>query len=459
MEKEAQKLGPLTKAREWINRPTEKILSAVSPEYGELLQKMHEVDQQVRNIATGEDQKDGQSLKDLLKLAKTNFNRREYMIATKYLGQFHEQVGSIVEKLASLKSAVNIKHHEFLFSDVEPEHIKYLTEKLGPKFKGRKTKQPTKTAGVIKDWWDIVRGNQAGQRAAWERSFPKQSKDLKKQIANMITKSESLLSILLATLKGLGSYRAQRKLEDYLKLAAKFQQRYNQYDGLFSEFYNTYVAPFVEMQAEQMKPKEEPKEAPKEEQPIGKDWSPEKRQRYEEFKKKYEKPTEHPGPGYNPILALQEQIEEAKRKRQEEAKQVQSGESRQSFLPISPGIPQSPKPSSSIPIPLIQQREPKSSEPMEVSESDIITDNSPITEEGMQTPSIEQTKVSPKFVAPKERPILVSNHNDFISKLASLPEEPFVLATEIILYAEKIKEEDPEVSTQLMQLSQKLLKG
>jgi hypothetical protein len=180
MEKQAQKLGPLTKAREWINRPGEKLMSSWSPEFGELIQKLHEVDEQVREIAIGEE---GEGLKDLLKLAKTNFNRREFMVALKFLGQFHTIMETISNKLASLGTAVEVKHNDFLFGDMEPEDVEYITQKLGPKFKAKKIKQQIKAAGLT-DWWRIMMGGRAGAMAAWERSFPKKAKELKKQIAN-----------------------------------------------------------------------------------------------------------------------------------------------------------------------------------------------------------------------------------------------------------------------------------
>jgi hypothetical protein len=418
MEKQAQKLGPLTKAREWINRPGEKLMSMWSPEFGELIQKLHEVDDKVREIAIGDEE--GGGLKDLLKLAKTNFNRRGYGDALKFLGQFHTIMEDISNTLKSLETAVEVKHNDFLFSEMDPEDIEYLTQKLGPKFKAKKVKQQIKAAGVM-DWWNIMRGNVAGGRAAWERSFPKKAKEIKKGIATLLSRSETLLTNLLATLKVLGSYRATRKLEDYLKLSEKFIQRYNQYDTTFATVYNESLSKLVDMQVEKMKPKDE---SPF--QPAG---IPSKERT---------KPVEHPGPGFNPFQHL---IDVGKKKEEEEEmRKVQSGQSRTpySLVPSSKPVPTPPT-----------NPEPTSKESIQsVHSSDILP----------ETPEIEQTKVSPKFVPPKEKPILVSNHQDFISKIASLEtDSPFIVATELILYADKIKEADPETSDKLTQLSQKLL--
>src|SRR5579885_1051163 len=130
MDKIAQKRGPLTKLRETINAPTEKLMGVFSPEFIQLMDKLRDIDDAVRDEASG--------LKDLLKLAKTNFNRREYMTTISYLGQFHEKIETINNKFKELGKEVKIVHHGFLFGDMEPENIDYLKTKLGPRFEKRK---------------------------------------------------------------------------------------------------------------------------------------------------------------------------------------------------------------------------------------------------------------------------------------------------------------------------------
>ena len=259
MDKVAQKRGPLTKLREKINVPTEKLMGAFSPQFIELMDQLRDVDDQIREYAN--------DLKQLLKQAKTNYNRREYMSAIAYLGRFYDQIQAIDFELSKLKTAVDVKHHEFLFTDIDPEHIQYLTQMLGPKIKKPIAKLPIKskaslesTAGLA-DWWHNLTSDRGRALSAWEKRFPKEAKELKRQTGNLLVKSEALLSNLLSTLATLATQRATRHLEEYLDTAAKFKQKYKAYNDLFTSFYNTYVRKFVELQQQEQEKKEQEQQA------------------------------------------------------------------------------------------------------------------------------------------------------------------------------------------------------
>jgi hypothetical protein len=245
MEITAQQRKWPTKLREKVNLKG-KLLEQFSPEFRELMDTLRDVDDKVREEAT--------DLKDLLKVAKTNLNRREYMTAASYVGRFHEKMEKIYQELARLGNVVDVKHHDFLFGGLEPEHLEYLTTKMSPKMELYKKLQDLgkkasieKEAGIT-DWWHNITTDRGRTLGAWEKRFPKYARELKNQTEALITKSEAFYALLINSLKVMASYRATRKLEDYLKTVSKLKERFRSYHTAFANYYNTQVKRFVEYQ-------------------------------------------------------------------------------------------------------------------------------------------------------------------------------------------------------------------
>ena len=243
METFAQKRSRLNKLREIVNKPVGALKKVFDPEFEPLWEKMGQVDEQIREEAA--------ELKEYVKVAKTNFNRREYMTAIRFLGSFHDQIEKIDKQLADLLTSVDIKHHEFLFGDLDPEDLKYLTNQLGTKFDKRVPTQKRasieKEAGLT-DWWHNISTDRGRQLAAWEKRFSKDAKELKRQTGVLINKSEQLYNLVISTFKQFATYYATRKVEDYLKLAEKLRQRFRAYTTAFDTYYNTYVKKYIEIQ-------------------------------------------------------------------------------------------------------------------------------------------------------------------------------------------------------------------
>lgn len=454
MNKIAQKRGPLTKLRELVNVPTEKLMGVLSPQFVELMDQLRDIDDTIREHAL--------DLKGLLKVAKTNFNRREYMTAISFLGRFHDKVETINEELAKLNTSVDAKHNEFLFNDLDPENIEYLTKKMGPKFKNYKSKKLGKTAGIT-DWWHNITDDRGRALAAYEKRFPKKTKELKRQISNIINKSETLLSALLSTLKLMASYRAQRKLEDYLKISEKFTQKYALYDGAFSDFYNTYISKFIAMQeaAGDISPDTSPMAhtLKMDNLPALKDW-----------------PTFKTTDTIEDLVArnpMDPKIKEEilKEKAEEAAKQALKG---------------APQPSPKMPPPAftggLKLKEPNQSRVAHI-ELEPQTSISPTVDVStVPSPTIpsevfsidtmpediepEETMRSPVFPSSnkKEKPIQVSmseprkSHKEFLDQLNKMSNaSSFEMAVKLIKYADEIKTDDCDMSEKLIQLSKKLL--
>lgn len=205
-------------------------------EFSQLMKLLREVDDQVREDAT--------SLKDLIKSARTYFNRKEYISTISYLGQFHENLEKIMLEFGKLKGSVDKKHHEFLFKDIPDDLKQYFVEKLPSRFETREKK-----AGLV-DWWKGLTSTRTRALKAWEKRFPKFAKDLKKETEKLLGRSESLYQNLNDSLKKMAVLRASRRLEEYLQTVSNLTVKYLEYDKSFENYYNKYAKNFIQQQKE-----------------------------------------------------------------------------------------------------------------------------------------------------------------------------------------------------------------
>lgn len=475
MDKIAQKRRLRNKLREMVNAPTEKLMGAYSPQFVELMEQLREIDDSIREQAA--------ELKNLLKLAKTNFNRREYMTAITYLGQFHDKLEAIDNELSKLGSAVDIKHHEFLFGDVDQDHIDYLINQLSPKLEKRRLslQQQLKQAPVSKkraslekeaglaDWWSNLTTDRGRTLAAWEKRFPKESKELKRQTENIIKRSSSLLDFLVTVFKVLASLRSTRSLEEYLKIADKFKQKYRVYDATFAIFYDTYVKKFVEMQKQLATKPTTDAPIPPDESAPGTIQTPAPDMELgpmpptgqqvpapEVFRQTApmpEAPRGFPVPFHARDPKDVPEHVKAWMKQQEEEKKRE-----QAVLAFAPTM--------YSPIGHVSMT--PSSSHNTLKDQEIELSHIPDTD--------EKTMVSPTLaLSHRDKPIQVSvehpptlpeitprtqrkSHEHFLQQLNKLADaSPFIMAAELIKYANSIKDEEPEASEQLLQLSKNIL--
>lgn len=250
MNKIAQRRSMLNKLRETVNAPSEAISGAFSPEFARLMDTLRSVDDDAREQAS--------DLKDLLKVARSNFNRREYMATITYLGKFHEKLESIKSTLNKLNKEVDNSHNEFLFGDLDPEHKEYLFNKMPARFQKKvpavapvaKADDGLDKSAGMKDWWHNLTSDRGKAMKLWEKRYPKAVKELKRQTEKMLNRSEMFLNILLANFKMLASHRATRKLEDYIKVSEALISKYNAYDSSFNEYFNGTAKKYIDNQRE-----------------------------------------------------------------------------------------------------------------------------------------------------------------------------------------------------------------
>lgn len=256
MNKIAQRRGLLNKIRESVNAPGEAISGAFSPEFTRLMDILREVDDEAREHAI--------DLKDILKVARSNYNRREYMTTIAYLGKFHERLELVRWQFVKLNKDADAIHNEFLFGDLDSEHKTYLFDKMPERYKPKPKTAPVakaddglgKEAGV-KDWWHNLTSDRGKSLKNWEKRFPKAAKEIKRQTEKMLNRSEMFLNFLMSTFKTLATLRATRKLEEYIKVSGGFVTKYMAYDDAFNEYFNGSVKKYIDSQKEYEKKKEE----------------------------------------------------------------------------------------------------------------------------------------------------------------------------------------------------------
>lgn len=251
MQKTAQKRSILNKLREMSNVSGIAAEKFFNPEFERVMNSLRETDDKIRAVATGKDIEgqdpgDPSSLKDLIKGAKSNLNRREYMTSIAFLGRFHKKLYEIVQALDKFNADVDQVHHDFLFKDLDEDQKKHLSD-MKSRFAAVRSYNLVAQAGIM-DFLHNISSERGRALAAWEKRYPRQVSKLKKDTNILIAKSESVLSNLLSALKEMASARAARKVDDYVKGASRLTTIYSSYDKLFRDHYASNVKGFLDKQ-------------------------------------------------------------------------------------------------------------------------------------------------------------------------------------------------------------------
>jgi hypothetical protein len=256
MQKTAQKRSVLNKLREMSNVSGIAAEKFFNPKFKEVMETIRKKDDQIRTFVVGKKLGDAEeaptapALKDILKQAKSNLNRREYMACATDLGLFHDQIKKIIIEINSIDHKVDEVHHEFLFDKLTPEQHEQLS-----KFKEKFANQQAilrKDAGIM-DFLHNV-GTQRGRAlAAWEKRYPNEVRKFKDGLGILLQKSEGLLSTIIDSLKEMASARSVRNVDEYIKGSSKILKTFGMYEngkGGFKEFYNSVLKPYIEKMEE-----------------------------------------------------------------------------------------------------------------------------------------------------------------------------------------------------------------
>lgn len=270
MDKFAQKRSVLNQLREKINMPGNYLEGFFKPELDRVMTSLKELDDRIRAALTGqkignaEGPKDGLAAKDLVKSARTNFNRREYIAGLVDLGNFHKKMFDITQDISKFFVDVNKIHNKFLFEGLPKDYqdnLKSLREHMSTKAEFIPQAYFIKQAGIMDFFYNV--GTKRGRSlAAWEKKYPKQTRDLREGGSRLVEDAQKLLDNTLANLKQMGTARATRGPDEYMDVANKIKGDFERFDGGdkgFKAYYNNVIMPFLKIKdsIDQMAPKPE----------------------------------------------------------------------------------------------------------------------------------------------------------------------------------------------------------
>lgn len=261
MQKTAQKRGIINKILETANMPGHAVDSFFKPELQRIMGDLKKADDNIRSILTGQKigdsdvATDGKAVKDLLKSAHSNFNRREYMSGIADLGMFHKKMYDVTKFLKGLNLSVEKIHHNFLFKDLKETDKWNSVEELQKHMSSLAHNIPKyfiKEAGIMDFFYNI--GTKRGRGlAAWEKKYPKVVKDLRDDGLRLLAQADNVLANTLLLLKEMATARATRQVDDYMAAARKIELEYSKFDNGdkgFRAYYNNIVKPYLDRQAD-----------------------------------------------------------------------------------------------------------------------------------------------------------------------------------------------------------------
>lgn len=241
--------------RSWFDRAREKYTPSgigekyFDPQFKNIMDSIRLTDDTVRSIVAGSKQgeadapEDARSLKKILNAAESYYNRLEYVAAITEVMKFSKKMQEVANVLAKLNINIDEIHQQFLFKDVDPDTLKYISDEFKPKTSKYKP-QIIKEAGI----WDSISNRITDRGRAlkfWEEKYPQQTRELKKQLAYMIKLCRKFLATVLSNLKDMNKARIKRNLEGYIKSAENITKDQKDFMDEYNEFNKKQVEGFV----------------------------------------------------------------------------------------------------------------------------------------------------------------------------------------------------------------------
>lgn len=247
MDKLAQQRGYWNKLREKTNI-SGRILESINPEFGKMMDKLRASDDRIRQYAS--------ELKSFSRDARSYLKQRDYLNAATNLAAFHQRAKLIAAELDHYKSSIDLKHYEFLLSQLDDE---YKSQLFGydPEAKAQlETNEISdgdfnKAAGIT-DWLvgrttsDPVAARSSAMKAFEKRFSVPFMMDLKKKSIVMLDSTDKFLVILLTFLKKMATSVATRHIDQYIQLSNDLLKHYGKYHSEFLTFYKKHIVPIKE---------------------------------------------------------------------------------------------------------------------------------------------------------------------------------------------------------------------
>lgn len=252
MDKTAQERGWRNKLRDLANIPAEKMTGFFRPEHERVMKILREMDDMIRAELTGKQigtamPTTSGSAKDLLKSARKNFNRNEFITGISELAAFHEKMFIVVKEIEKFSIDVNRIHHKFLFEGVDEDKINRLRSHMERRAELEMAVLMTKEAGIM-DFFHNIGTPRGRALSAWVKKYPKETKELRERGMSLIDAGQALFDNTLGILKKMATARATRRPDDYSDEANKIKNEFAKFDAGekgFTTYYNSVVMPFM----------------------------------------------------------------------------------------------------------------------------------------------------------------------------------------------------------------------
>jgi hypothetical protein len=258
MDKMAQTRGLLNQLREKINMPKSYLDGFFKPELDRVMTSLKELDDRIRATLTGKkignaDPMAGDvAAKDLIKSARSNFNRREYIAGIVDLGHFHKMMFDIVSDVSKFFVDVNKIHNKFLFEGLPESYqdrLQKMREHMERKAQLGLAQQIIKEAGIM-DFFHNIGSKRGRSLMAWEKHYPKETKELRDGGSRLVEDAQRLLDNTISYLKQMATFRATRHPDQYMEIAKKIKGEFDRFDNGdkgFKAYYNGVIMPFLKI--------------------------------------------------------------------------------------------------------------------------------------------------------------------------------------------------------------------
>lgn len=278
MDKTAQKRSILNKLRDVANIPAERLTGFFRPEHERVMNSLRQLDDQIRAELTGKEIGGIQPMagpdaaKNLLKEARKNFLRNEFMTGISELAAFHRKMSEVVKEINKFYIDVNKIHHKFLFEGSNDEKLQRMRSHMERKAELELAAMMMKEAGVM-DFVQTLHNvftPRGRALSAWVKKYPKETKALREQGIRLVEAGQALFENTLEILKRMATARATRRPDAYMDEANKIKAEFAKFDSGdkgFTAYYHNVVMPFLKIKDEMDAKRKEQEELEKANKP------------------------------------------------------------------------------------------------------------------------------------------------------------------------------------------------
>jgi len=258
MDKFAQKRSLRSRVWETANL-SGKALEYRNDEFAAIMQKMRDVDKEIRDIAA--------DVRPLIRFAKSNVRQRDYLNAAHQITGFHARVRTIAHILEQFYKNIEIGNYDYFLSDFEgpeQEELFQYDPDAAIKEACEEFDALVKEAGIL-DWTkekflsgkdivtdtaaNILTGKGLSRRLLEKRFNTDFVKKIKNLTTNLVQKSDKMLRDLLSIFSELESGVSRRNSTLYIAKSKDFVAKFKAYHKVYTHYRAEVIEPLKQHKA------------------------------------------------------------------------------------------------------------------------------------------------------------------------------------------------------------------